>query len=241
MDQNSEVLEKIKKLLRLGTSANQHEAELALQRAFELARRHNIDLASVDVDDQTRRILHKAFGLGQRTSLLHKLAIRVVHNHFNVSAIMSNYFHPNLLCVANRVIFVGTETDIEIAWYVVDFLVSACRKSLRQFQKESPRKLTPNKRRGFIAGFFYGVSSKLRLSENQLQIEGPNNALITNEEARREKYQDENFDTKPIDLKLGKQNPAALHEGWMAGRDTQINPGLGAASRLRISEKSSSL
>lgn len=41
----SDHLDKIKKLLRLSQSANAHEAELAMQRAMELALKHGVDLA----------------------------------------------------------------------------------------------------------------------------------------------------------------------------------------------------
>src|SRR5262245_43821012 len=42
------VVERIRKLLALSTSANPNEAALAAEKAVELAQRHNLDLARID-------------------------------------------------------------------------------------------------------------------------------------------------------------------------------------------------
>jgi hypothetical protein len=63
-----EILDKIKKLLRLGQSPNRHEAELAVQRAFELAARHQIDIENISLDDDVRKIVSEEFPSGKRLS-----------------------------------------------------------------------------------------------------------------------------------------------------------------------------
>ena len=54
MSATPEILEKIKKLLRLARSANQHEAQLALARALELARAHDVAVDSLNADEQAK-------------------------------------------------------------------------------------------------------------------------------------------------------------------------------------------
>ena len=44
------VVEKIQKLLRLGTSSNEHEAKLAMERASDLMRKHQLSMSQVDVE-----------------------------------------------------------------------------------------------------------------------------------------------------------------------------------------------
>jgi hypothetical protein len=211
MDQS--IIEKLKKLLRLGQSGNQHEAELAVERAFELAAKHNIDLASVDVDEETRRILHKRFRMGKRLSLIRKLVIQLVHKFFNVNAVLAR---PD-------VVLVGTETDVEIANYVMEFLIRACTRSLAAFSREQTRKLSLTKRKSFIAGFMYGVGTKLNASKKTFQIEEAKNALVLASEAARKKYVADNFKTinEPIDM--GRRNADAMTEGYVAGKNTEIS------------------
>ena len=50
------VLDKIRKLLALAASANQHEAELAMRTAHELMLRHNIDVAPGQREYQVRHV-----------------------------------------------------------------------------------------------------------------------------------------------------------------------------------------
>lgn len=48
---NSKILERLKKLFALGQSSNQHEAELAMQKASELMAEHQIGMAQIDLHD----------------------------------------------------------------------------------------------------------------------------------------------------------------------------------------------
>jgi len=50
-EEKKAIVAKIEKLLRLSKSSNQHEAELALQRANELMEKHQIDAAAVETAD----------------------------------------------------------------------------------------------------------------------------------------------------------------------------------------------
>ncbi|HWY76904.1 MAG TPA: DUF2786 domain-containing protein [Verrucomicrobiae bacterium] len=215
---NESVLEKIKKLLRLAQSSNRHEAELAMQRAFELAARHNIDMADVDVDEQTKRILHKAFGIGARFSLIRKLTLSILENYFNVRIVLAR---PSWL-------FVGTETDVEIAIYVHGFLVSACSRCLRKYQDEFARKLSTTKRNSFIAGFMYGIFAKLHESRETLAIGETKTAVALRDKENRDKYIKDHIPTVKVPnfADIGRRNRDALMDGFRQGQDTEINKGL---------------
>ncbi len=218
---NDSLVEKIKKLLRLGQSSNQHEAELALQRAFELASRHKIDLAGIDIDEETKKILHEHFRVGARFSLIRKLTLTIVQRFFNVRVIVAT---PNL-------IFVGTEMDIQIATYVHGFLTSACSRSLRQFEAAERRKLSKTKRTGFIAGFMYGVATKLDHAKERLAIDDTKTALIQLEAKKRDDYVDENFQTESYKIEKGRPNASAMMAGFHTGKNLEINPALNTAAQ----------
>ena len=123
---NDAVIERIKKLLRLGRSPNQHEAELAMQRAFELAEKYRIEVESLDPDDREAAVVHEWFLAGARMSFLKKRALSIVQS----------FFHVDVCTSLPRVVFVGRSTDITIAHYVWEFLVTAGTRCLRAYEAE---------------------------------------------------------------------------------------------------------
>ena len=57
-----EILEKLRKLLRLARSSNPHEAALAMAKAMALAAEHRIALDQVNPDHETPRFTHRDDG-----------------------------------------------------------------------------------------------------------------------------------------------------------------------------------
>lgn len=220
-----EVLEKIKKLLRLGQSSNLHEAKLALQRAFDLANKHDVEIESLDLDEETSRLVHEYIQTGWRVSFLQKLVLNIVVNFFNVEV---------CLC-APRVLFVGLAHDVVIARYVFDFLVWAIKKETAAFaidEKKARRVVNGAKRHNFIQGFIYGVASKLNEAKTHA-LEDQKWALVLSERKKaREDYLGELVpNTRTRQIKGPRENKTALMRGWERGRETNINRPLEGAQR----------
>ena len=55
MNDKLKLIERIKKLLALSTSSNEHEAQMAAKKASDLMKEHQINMSQVDVDDQATR------------------------------------------------------------------------------------------------------------------------------------------------------------------------------------------
>lgn len=117
---NENVIEKIKKLLRLSRSSNPHEAALALERAMAIAHENRIHIASVNPDAEKENLCHKEREETQRISFEKRLAASICVKHFSVSALWG-------YC---SLIFVGRISDIQIAEYAYDFMLRACKKCL---------------------------------------------------------------------------------------------------------------
>lgn len=219
-----EIIEKIKKLLRLGRSANRHEAELALQRAFDLASRHKVDVTTLDLDAETKKIAHEWFHVGQRISFLRQRTLGLV----------TAYFHVDCCTSRPRVVFVGTPSDIAIAHYVLEFIDQQGRKWLREFEaaeKSARRKITENKRKNFIQGFIYGLAEQLKERHKTLILEDSKTAIVLAEQGRqRDAYMNElipNMTTRKLDV--SRKNVSALMSGFIRGQATKINKPLEAA------------
>lgn len=210
-------IEKIKKLLRLGKSSNPHEAELALQRAFEIAEKNHIDLANLDVDDDLKKIALKAHRVALRLSYPKKLAISTVQSFFNVTVLMKR----------GQLEFIGTAADIEVGIHVFEFLVRACNRDLLKIRARMRGVRLPRKHlRSFVNGFFYGVSSNLTTLRQETLIAHEQYALVLQaEDKRRDAFITANcgkvknveiYDTKALD-----KNSLTL--GYRMGREVQIS------------------
>lgn len=222
-----DVEERIKKLLRLGRSTNQAEAELALQRAFELAQKHRLSIEDLDLEKDLEPIAEKAFPVGLRISLEHKLACGVLQSYYNVKCILGR---P---CVH---IF-GTETDVLIAEYVLSFLVDAIRRGIASFklcEKQNRRIWNGTKRANYIRGFIYGLHSKLEASVANLTTS--TGAEIVPIDPRVNAKVDERFGGKLVVRALPKsrRNLSAMTSGFDQGRSTDINQPIAGEAKAQL-------
>lgn len=210
-------IDKIKKLLRLGRSANRHEAELAMQRAFELAEKHRIDVEQLDLDEREAAVVHEWFKVGQRISFLKKRALAVV----------MRFFHVNVCLSTPEVVFVGRATDIAIAHYVFEFLVRTATRLLRAFEsgeRAQRRKVNHAKRTNYIHGFIYGIVEKLDGAKQTMPLTDSQSAIVVAEDRAREDYLKElipNQRTKRIEG--SRRNKTALMAGYHDGKKTSIH------------------
>jgi Protein of unknown function (DUF2786) len=214
------IVEKIKKLLRLAQSSNVHEAELALARAFELAQKHQVDVSILDLDEESERITHEWFTIGARVSLLKQRAIGIVITFFNVNACISRERHG--------VVFVGSATEVQIAWYVYGFIIQQGTRHLREYEaaeKIRRRRMTPNKRRGFIQGFIYGISIQLGDRKEAATIEDSRTAIVFGGAGKqRDCYMATLIpETRKIVLPKSRNNNDSLWSGFVCGKSTTIN------------------
>ncbi len=218
-----EHLEKIKKLLRLSQSANPHEAALAMRRAMDMADRHNLDLASLELDEEVAEIIHRWFPIGIRLSRERQLALGLLRSYFHVE--------PCLSRARQAVVFVGKEADVLVAEYVFEFLCRQCRLCLKGWQtseRASGRKVTGTKNANFIAGFFYGVGSQLHQQRQVLFMEDQKFAIVLagQQLEREEALHDVIGETVSIPDRKHRKNHSALMSGFVEGKKTKINPAL---------------
>ena len=220
------IKEKIKKLLRLSRSSNEHEAALALQRALELCSKHMIDMEDLDLDDDMRKLMSKHHYVGQRFSRIRRSAAYLVKSFFNVS-----YFFDR-----PAIVFVGTAHDIQIAEYVFEFLTKSCSECFSGYRKQlRVRKISRTRRENFIVGFFYGVSSRLANTVEILAGEGDSLSIVLRaEEERRKAYMDDTFSlVKMRKLKHRRLETTALMTGVTAGKEVNIRTPVGSSANRR--------
>lgn len=221
-------IDTIKKLLRLSKSPFPGEAEAAMAKAFEIAARYQIDLDAIDLDDDLRRILHKACRVGRRISHVRRLALGIVNSYWSVTVIIS---YPDALLV-------GTAEQVALAEYVLGFLVSSCRAEIKRRKAMLGRGFTARRARSYASGWFYGVASKLKSAVAQISAESQTYAVaLRSESLRRDKYVAEQIGRTQVvrHEDSGPRDKAFLMAGYRDGQSVQIRmPMAPQAERLQL-------
>lgn len=211
----------IKKLLRLGRdkAASPAEASQALNRAMELIRKHDIDLATLDLDEEEERMVLERIEIGWRVSLAKHHALKILINHFNVHVVLSK---PDAAIL-------GTESDVAIAIYVFEFIQGACARATSAWAKREKlvrRKTTGQKRLAFQQGWFYGLRDGLKPpGETTGILDDSKTALvIAARQKRLQQFVSEEFpETTTVQRKNPRLNRTAIYQGFLAGRETKIH------------------
>jgi hypothetical protein len=158
---NDSLVEKIRKLLALGSNLNDsaEQAELAMKKAKELAIQNDIDLATIQVFENKKSeqpiVKGEDINLGKRESVCQKFIYWILQHHFNVKVITGGgrYFGKHLTLI-------GTTRDIQIATYVNSFLNQEFMRLWHQYRDENYDAQTKD-RNSYFWGLYNGLDSKL--------------------------------------------------------------------------------
>jgi hypothetical protein len=230
MSAGSDIIERIKKLLRLARSSNPHEAQLAMQRALELAREHDVAVEGLNPDEQAKEkvVTHQDSDPTARLTYDQRYASAICGRFFRVSCIEREVLRvvDGWPTVRRVMTFVGTATDIQIASYVYVFLVRHFAFSWRKHRGRL------RNRHAFVDGMHHGLHVKLRASEppaSERQVKGTELALVENR----------NYITQFIgetqSRPLGRPDGhamAASYAGFIQGQKTEIRTPLVAAEPM---------
>ncbi len=232
MSAPAEIIEKIKKLLRLSRSSNAHEAQLAMQRALELAREHEISVEGLNPDEAAREkaVTHRDSEEHLRISYDKEYAVRICCRFFHVRAIFVKVIttrrgYPEL---GTKITFVGRRAELEIALYVYHFLLQHFGFCWRKHRGRC------RNRHAFVDGMFHGLYAKLAEGEPPRDAKGTELVLreldtyvaaVVGETTRGEFR------------KPDHEANAAARAGWLAGQQTNIRTPLkgdGCAAPLAL-------
>jgi hypothetical protein len=160
MQTPQQVIEKLRKLLRLATdkAATQGEAEAAMQKAQELALRYKIELAGIEHAERPAEEYTEE-RQKRRKTFQAKYVEWIIRKHFNVTMVYG---------CDGEMFVIGKPTDIAFAKWVMEFL-----------EAEFPRLWIAYQRaegcgQGARVNYFYGVYLGLdaKLTENKQRVEG---------------------------------------------------------------------
>lgn len=243
---SSDIVEKIRKLLALGSALNdsREQAELAIKKAKELAVQNDIDIAFIQVFECKKSdepiVKGEELSLGRRKSVSQKFISWLINRHFKVSIIYNGGRY-----LGNTLTFIGTTKNINIATYVQTFLNEEFMRLWHQYRKTNPETQTKD-RNSFMWGLYSGLSEKLNQQEKDTETnifasmalnkgEGVASetkqcyALTKTSYAERLAAAVEEFYPKLRSASrhyVGHYNNEAREAGVVAGRNINIRPGL---------------
>jgi hypothetical protein len=153
-EQGRQIIDKVRKLLALGGSDNEHEAALAMQRAGELLTRYRLDFDGLAEDEG---LVHRTINTGGRTLPVHRKSIcSLLETGFAVRVICASLYDPLTDLSFKTIELLGREEEVAIAEHCYHFL----ENRLQTLWEQNRRRFAGNGRiakksyfLGLLAGF----------------------------------------------------------------------------------------
>ncbi len=163
------VLERIRKLLALAGSSNQHEAELAMRKAHELMLRHNVEAAAAHAE-RSFEVRHLGDPL-RRASRVEADVVSLLSQFFFVKVIRVPVYLP--LHGRRGLVYeiFGTRPNVEMASHVYAFLLATAERLWRE-NRGDRRVRSGRDRLQYQSGVVRGFHEKLAAERTELRGTG---------------------------------------------------------------------
>ncbi len=211
------VSRRIEKLLRLAESAEQNEAEAAMRRAQALLRAHNLDI----IRSHTER-LFRFRQLGTtltRIETFHRVACRVLIQHFFVKIIFVPAFVPGRRERGSAVEAIGAPENLDVAEFVWGFLIATAERLWRAHRQATG--VSGHDRRRYLAGVMHGFLDKLNAGVQESSAE--ERALVKSGDPALEAHYDKRYPRRRTVTRRGLADDASLQAGREAGRSIVLS------------------
>jgi hypothetical protein len=220
---NEKVVERIKKLMALSTSDNEHEAKLAMEHASRLMEEHQISMAEVELQDMATRKEEVVTEYWQVPGL--KMKYNWVQSLAHAAAIL---YDAEVLCPralhGTRILWIGYKGDIEMAKTTFEHLWRSWQRfvviDLNRAKRDTEYRYTPRDTMKFKLGHGQGYAWSLvsrakdlaKARKEKVSASGETGtALVVVKEAEVNKVVEARCSGRPSRSKLGST------EGFMAG------------------------
>ena len=211
-DGEPRVLRRIRKLLALAQSPNEHEARLAAARAQRLMLEHN--LAEADTGQVLPYTARQIGPVKRRFQAHEKMLAGLLGEHFFVRCIWMNGFDAQRGLTGRYLEIDGTPENLEMAAWVHGFLLATGERLWREHKRRQGIRGDTERRR-FLAGVVCGFGEQLGSQARRNQEEG----LVWLGDGGLEDY----YENRHPQVRSGRgpriRATDAWREGKAAGRD----------------------
>ncbi len=168
-DAGERVLDRIRKLLALAGSPNQHEAEIAMRKAHELMLRHNVEVAAARVE-RSYEVRHLGDPHKRRTRVESDIAA-LLSELFFVKVIRVPIYLPQVGKSGIVYEIAGTHANVEMACHVYAFLLATADRLWAE-NRHDTRVRSGRDRLIYQSGVIRGFRDKLVAERSGLQQTG---------------------------------------------------------------------
>lgn len=222
-DLSEKMLERVRKLLNLASSNNEHEALLAMNRVREIYARYNLDQAQVTTEKP--QFVHLIIQTGKkRLTTPEQKIIGILVGHFFVQVIVGREFDIKSGNQNRTIEVIGTRQNVLMAEYVYHFLREQSKQIVDQVSRE--KRLLLRSRKSFHLGILEGFDEKLSLKAHVNEVDSAiSQALaVFRGDKRLDGYISEVY---PRLTRLSSQarlgDSSAYNAGKKAGREITLN------------------
>lgn len=217
------ILDKIKKLLALGTSSNEHEAQSALLKARKLMAEHKLSESDIDIKPESKV---ETMGTGvdystrKRNFWTVKLAKVIATKHCCVHYVMSHYKSSK-----REVYFNGFIEDLEICVKVYQYAVDCVEAELKRIEKkfksstriEYSKEYIDQLKTSYAEGFISGLDALYHEQDAEL---GWGLVMQTPEQVKQTV---ESMNTIKLKGRKALENSNAYNSGFKDGKNFRLN------------------
>jgi len=231
-DRTAAVIDKIKKLLALANSSNEHEAALAAGHAQRLLSEHNLAMSDIDTAD--------------KPDSADKIDVIVPKNLPKWLRYLSSGVSTAFDCqtvhfpASGKMAFIGVGADVAVASYTFDYLHRVIRKLCGSYMKHHvDSQITGRNRTLLQQSYYLGAVSIIsdRLKEQKIQTPVTSTALVPVKDALIKRAMGELGALRTVKSRRSFINTDAYGRGQADGANVGINKGIGSNSTgsLRVS------
>lgn len=217
------IMRRVKKLMALAQSRNQHEAEAAMAKAHEFIARYNIDLLSRDED----RDFFSVFA--------GKPALRHFREEYRLANLLRDFYYVYSIWVPAYVVekgkmgnvleISGTLQNVKIAGYVYDYIMRYIDSQWRRYNKD--KGLSRYRKTDFALGVIEGFHSKLEAQAGKEERIKEKFGLVRIEDPLLRKHIRYKYPRVAAVRRKGlRSDRRVVNDGIDAGRDLVISRGI---------------
>jgi hypothetical protein len=219
------IIDKIRKLLALATSSNEHEAALAASHAQRLLSEHNLAMADIETEIKPQSADRIETSVSKTLPKWVRHLSAGVSSAFDCQAI----HHPS----TGKMTFIGVGVDVQIAAYTFAYLDRTVRKICSSYMKNHVNDAIPNRHRELMRQSYYlGAVSTItsRLREQKIRTPITPGALVPIKEGLIKKAMFEMGPTRTVRSRKSYINSHAYTKGQQDGSNVGIHKGIGSNS-----------
>ncbi|EKD40817.1 MAG: hypothetical protein ACD_74C00157G0002 [uncultured bacterium] len=216
------IIERVRKLLALATSSNEHEAALAAAHAQRLLAEHNLAMTDIEASQETMAANKVDINAAKTFPKWIQLLLAGVSEAFDCQA-----FHYR----SGKIIFIGVGADAQVAAYTFTYLQGTIRRLCRDYMKNHPSQgfMSPRKTTLVRNSYFLGAALTVfdALMKQKEETPVTTGALVPVKDALIKSAVNELGKVRTIKTRKSYVDSEAFDQGQKDGATVSIQRGVG--------------